>query len=77
MNEKVEYTITVDWRYDFELLYAVQRSLDTLMMHARYLKSHHCTISTELAIIKELISIKRQIKAHDKLTWVKDKTIKE
>ena len=67
MDEKIEYTITVDWRYDFELLKAIQDSLDNFMKTARYLKSHHYAISTELAIIKELRSIKRQIKIHEKL----------
>lgn len=66
-NEKKEYTITVDWRYDFGLLTAVQRYIDNLLLTARYFKSHNGSISTELAVLKELISIKRQIKAHAKL----------
>lgn len=68
MKGKIEYTITVDWRYDFEILNAIQKSLDYYLNTARYLKSHHYKISTELAVIKELRSIKRQIIAHDKLT---------
>lgn len=71
MDEKIEYTITVDWRYDFELLFIVQRSLDNRMKVARYLKSHHYSISNELKVIRELISIKRQIKAHEHLIWRK------
>jgi len=68
MNERLEYSITIDWYFDFELLYLVQKSIDDHIKIARTLKSNHYPIANELDIIRELQSIRKQIKDHGNLS---------
>ena len=57
------YQITIDWEHDFILESMESRKIEELFERARFFKEHGCPIYVELKTLRELRSIKRQIRA--------------